>query len=260
MFFVPLTKRIHDLNKKKKFLSLVPTITSSILLAIDIQHHGISSSTPPLALLVSCTHCTLRELLSPPFGRVASLQLSLVLSCVASLRSYSSLLPRVGHLPRASSLVNGSVAVSGNGRSSGPCGPSAWYCTISWHHHSVQSARRKVVTSFRSSLPRTSRVVSLMSRVSFRWLGYSQPLPAIWPRPTAPAFPPLLSFGLVDSLVSFRHMFYLSPAPWSFVAPYASFRVSGVDPDLRSYRFWYCGFSHCRLYFGVFGRGFLLLV
>ena len=186
---------------------------------------------------MSCTHCTLRELLHPPFGRVTSLQLSLVLGRVASLVSYSSLLPRVGHLPRASSLVNGWVAVSGNRRSSGPGGPVAWYYTISWHHRSVRSARGKVVSSFRSSLPRTSRVVSLVSRVSLPWLGYSHPLPAFWPRPTAPVFPPLLAFGLVDSLVSFRHTFYLSPAPRSFVAPYACVRPSGFDPDLRSYSF-----------------------
>ena len=101
------------------------TITSSILLAIEIQHHEISSSPPPLALSVSCNYRTLRELLSPPFGRVASLQLSLILGRVASLLSYSSPLPHGGPLPRASSLVNGSVAVSGNRRSSGPGGPAA---------------------------------------------------------------------------------------------------------------------------------------
>ena len=68
-------------------------------------------------------------------------------------------------------------------------------------------------------------------------------------------FPPLLAFGLLDFLVSFRQTFYLSPAPGSFVAQYVCLRLSGVDPDLRSYGFWYWGFSHCRLYFGVFGRG-----
>ena len=209
---------------------------------------------------MSCTYRTLCELLFPPFSRIASLQLSLVLGRVASLLSYSSPLPHGGHLPRASSLVNGSVVVSSNRRSSGPGGPAAWYCTFSWHHRSVRSARQKVVTSFRSSLPRTSRVLSLVSRVSFPWLGYSHPLPAFWPRSMAPVLPPLLAFGLVDSLVSFRHTFYLSPAPRSFVAPYACFRLCGVDPDLRSYGFWYWGFSHCRLYFGVFGRGSFLLV
>ena len=70
--------------------------------------------------------------------------------------------PHGGSLPRASSLVNGSVAVSGNRQSSGPGGPVAWYCTISCHHCSVRSACRKVVTSFRSSLPRTSQIVSLV--------------------------------------------------------------------------------------------------
>ena len=179
----------------------------------------------------------------------------MVLARVASLLSYSSLLPHGGPLPWASSLINASVAVSGNRRSSGPGGPAAWYCTISWHHRSVRAACRKVVTSFRSSLSRTSRVVSLMSPVSFLWLGYSHFPPAFWPLSTAPVFPLLLAFGLVDSLVSFRHTFYLSPAPRPFVAPYACFRQSGVDPDLRSYGFWYWGFSHCRLYFGVFGRG-----
>ena len=138
---------------------------------------------------MSCTHCTLRELLPPPFSRVASLQLSLVLGRVASLLSYSSLLPHGGPLPQASPLVNGSVAVSGNRRSSGPGGPAAWYCTISWHHHSVRSARRKVVTSFRSSLPHTSWVITLVSRVSFPWLGYSYPLPASWPRSSGPYSP-----------------------------------------------------------------------
>ena len=142
----------------------------------------------------------------------------MVLGCVASLQSYSSPLPHGGPLPRASSLVNGSVADSGYRRSSGPGGPAAWYCTISWHHRSVRSARRKVVTSFRSSFSSTSRVVSLVSRVSFPWLGYSQPLS-----------PP---FGLVDSLVSSRHTFHLSPSPWSVVSPCARFRPSGDDPDL----------------------------
>ena len=160
-------------------------ITSSILLAIEIQRHGISSPTPPLVLLVSCTHCTLGELRPSPFGRVASLQLSLVLGRVASLLSYSSPLPRVGPLPWASSLVNGSVAVSDNRRTSGPSGPAAWYCTISWHHRSVRSARRKVVTSFRSSLPRTSRLVSLVSRASFPSLGYRY-LHSPWRQPRAP--------------------------------------------------------------------------
>ena len=190
-FALSRNKRIHDLNKKR-ILSLVPTITSSILLVIEIQHHGISLPTPPLALLLSCTYRTLCELLSPLFGRVTLLQLSLVLGCITSLPSYSSLLPHGGHLSRASSHVNGSVAVLGNRRSSGPGGPAAWYCTISWHHHSVRSSRRKVVTSFRSSLPRTSRVVSLVPRVSFPWLGYSQPLPAAWPRPTALSLLPCL--------------------------------------------------------------------
>ena len=184
---------------------------------------------------MSCIYRTLLELLSPPFGRVASLQLSLVLGRVASLLSYSSPMPHGGPLPRASSLVNGSVAVSGNRRSSGPGGPVALYCTISWHHRSVRSARRKVVSSFRSSLPRTSRVVSLVSRVSLPWLGYSHPLPAFRHRPPAPVFPPLLAFGLVDYLVSFHHTFYLSHAPRSFVAPYACVLPSGFDPDLRSY-------------------------
>ena len=191
----------------------------------------------------------------PLFGRVASLQLSLVVGRAASLLSYSSLMPHGGPLPRASSLVNGSVAVSGNRRSSGPGGPAAWYCTFSWHHRSIRSTGRKVVTTVRSSLPRTSRLVTHVSRVSFPWLGYSQPLPTFWPRSSAPAFPPLLAFGLMDSLVSYRHTFYLSPAPRSFVAPYACFRLIGVDPDLWSYGFWYWGFSHCRLDFGVFGRG-----
>ena len=150
---------------------------------------------------MSCTHCTLRELLPPPFGRVASLQLSLVLGRVASLLSHSSLLPHGGPLPRASSLVNGSVAVSGNRRSSGPGGPAAWYCTISWHHRSVRSARRKVVTSFRSSLPRTSRVVSLVSRgrsrrsvtAIYTLLGGSLVLP------TPQAHPPLVAPRSVPS-------------------------------------------------------------
>ena len=137
----------------------------------------------------------------PPFSRVASLQLSLVLSRVASLLSYSSPLPHGGPLPRASSLVNGSVAVSGNRRSSGPGGPTAWYCTVSRHHRSVRSASRKVMTSFRSTLPCTSWVVSLVSRVSFPSLGYSY-LHSPWRQPRAPfpSSPPPLggtSFGRV---------------------------------------------------------------
>ena len=144
---------------------------------------------------MSCNYRPLRELLSPPFGHVASLQLSLVLGRVASLLSYSSLLPHGGPLPRASSLVNWSVAVSGNRRSSGPGGPAAWYCTISWYHRSVWSACRKVVSSFRSSLPRTSRDVTLGSRVSFPPLGYSY-LHSPWRQPRAPlpsSPPPLVA-------------------------------------------------------------------
>ena len=138
----------------------------------------------------------------------------MVLGRVASLLLYSSLLPRVGHLPRASSLVNASVAVSGNRRTSGPGGPAAWYCTISWQHCSVRSARRKVVTSFRSSLSRTSRVASLMSRVSFPWLGYSY-LHSPWRQPRAPhpSSPPPhggTSFGRVVVL------HYLGGSDWSW--------------------------------------------
>ena len=150
----------------------------------------------------------------PLFGRVPSLQLSLVLGRVASLLSYSSPPPHGGPLPRASSLVNGSVAVSGNRRSSGPGGPAAWYCTISWHHHSVWSARRKVVTSFRSALPRTSWVVSLVSRVSFPSLGYSY-LHSPWRQPWAPhpSSPPPrggTSFGHVVVL------HFLSDSGWTW--------------------------------------------
>ena len=36
----------------------------------------------------------------------------------------------------------------------------------------------------------------------------------------------------MDPLDSDRHTFYLSPAPWSFAALYACFRLCGVDPDL----------------------------
>ena len=137
----------------------------------------------------------------PFFGRVASLQLSLVLSRVASLLSFSSLLPHGGPLPRASSLVNGSVAVLGNRRNSGPGGPAAWYCSISWHQRSVRSARQKVVTSFRSSHPGTSWVVSLVSRVLFPSLGYScRHSPWRQPRAPHPSSPPSrggTSFGRV---------------------------------------------------------------
>ena len=42
----------------------------------------------------------------------------------------------------------------------------------------------------------------------------------------------MLTFGLVDPLDSIRHTSCLSPAPWSFVALYACFRLCGVDPDL----------------------------
>ena len=151
---------------------------------------------------MSCTYRTLRELLSPPFGRFASLQLSLVLGRVASLLSYSSPPPHGGPLPRASSLVNGSVAVSGDRQSSGPGGPAAWYCTISWNHRSVRSARRKVMTSFRSCFSRTSRVVSLVSRVSFPSLGYSY-LHSPWQQPRAPlpTSPPPLGGTSFDRVV-----------------------------------------------------------
>ena len=115
---------------------------------------------------------------------VALLRFSCLWFSVASCRCWPTLLSPAhgGLLPQASSLVNGSVAVSGNRRRSGPSGPAAWYCTVSCHHRSVRSARRKVVTLFRSYLPRTSLVVSLVSCVSFPWLGYSLPFPACWPR------------------------------------------------------------------------------
>ena len=88
------------------------------------------------------------------------------------------------------------------------------------------------MTSFWSSLPRTSRVVTLVSRVSFPWLGYSQPLPASWPQPAAPTLPPRLALVPVDPLGSLRHTSHLSPSPWSAVSPCARFRLSGDDPDL----------------------------
>ena len=162
---------------------------------------------------MSCTHCTIRELL-PLFGHVTSLQLSLVLGHVASLLSSSSPPPHGGPHPRASSLLNGSVAVSGNRRSSGPGGPAALYCTISWHHRSIQSARRKVVTSFRFSLPRTSQVVSLVLHVSLPSLCYSY-LYSPWPQPRAPqpSSPPPLrgtSFGRVVVLL------YLGDSGWTW--------------------------------------------
>jgi len=108
---------------------------------------------------VSCTLRTLRELLLPS---VASLRFSYLWFLVASRCFCRTLLPclMVGLLlSRASSLVNGSVAVSGYRRSSSHGGPAAWYCTPSWHHRSVRSASRKVVILLRSSLPRTSWVV-----------------------------------------------------------------------------------------------------
>ena len=74
----------------------------------------------------------------------------MTLGCVASLLSYSSPLPHGGLLSQASPLVNGSVAVAGDRRSSGPGSPAAWYFTLSWHLGSVRSARRKVVTSLQS--------------------------------------------------------------------------------------------------------------
>ena len=114
------------------------------------QHHGFLSSLSVLALLVSCTLRTLRELLLPS---VASLRFSYLWFLVASRCFCRTLLPclMVGLLlSRASSLVNGSVAVSGYRRSSSHGGPAAWYCTPSWHHRSVRSASRKVVILLRS--------------------------------------------------------------------------------------------------------------
>ena len=167
----------------------------------------------PWNFIVNSTPRTLRELL-PPFSPVASLQLSLVLGRVASLLSYSSPPPDGGPLPRTSSLVNGSVAVSGNRRSSGPGGPAARYCTISCQHCWVRSACRKVMTSFRSSLPRTSRVVTVVSRVSLPSLGYSY-LHSPWRQPRAPrpSSPPPLggtSFGRVLVL------HYLGSSGWTW--------------------------------------------
>ena len=169
-----------------------------------------------------------------PLPSVGVLRFSYLWFSVGSRRSRRTFLfpPRGGPLPRASSLVNGSVAVSGNRQSSGPGGPAAGYCTISWHHRSVQSTCRKVVSSVRSSLPRTSEVASSVSRVLFPWLGYSRLLPAFWPRSSALTLPTPLAFGLVDPLDSIRHTFYRSPSPWSVVALYACFRPCGVDPDL----------------------------
>ena len=112
-----------------------------------------------MALVMSCCPPP-----SVPLLRVSFLRFSV------ALRRFCRTLLSLRHgrpLSQASSLVNGSVPASGNRPSSGPGGPAAWYCPISWHHHSVRLARRKVVTLLRSSLPRTSEVVSLMSCVSF---------------------------------------------------------------------------------------------
>ena len=86
------------------------------------------------------------------------------------------------------------------------------------------------MTPFRSSFSRTSRVVSLVSRVSFPWLGYSQPLPASWLPSVAPTLPPRLALVPVGPLCSLRHTSHLSPSPWSAVSPCARFRLSGDDP------------------------------
>src|ERR1700712_3545354 len=47
------------------------------------------------------------------------------------------------HGPQPLSFVNGSVAVSGYRRSSGPGGSAPWYCTFSLEHCSVRSASSK---------------------------------------------------------------------------------------------------------------------
>ena len=172
-----------------------------MLLLIEIQQHGISSSIPLLGLLVSCTHSTLRELL--PLSSVALLRFSYLWFLVASHRFCRTLLspPHGRPRPQASSLINGWVAVSGNHRSSGPGGPATWYCTISWQHRSVWWARRKVVTSFQSSLSRTFWVASLVSGVSFPSLGYSYRHSPWWqPRAPLPSSAPprgSTSFGRV---------------------------------------------------------------
>jgi len=123
------------------------------------QHHCFLSSLCLLALLVSCTLRTRCELLLPS---VASLRFSYLWFSVASRYFCHTLLPclMVGLLlSRASSLINGSVTVSGYRRSSGPGGPAVWYWTFSWQHRSVRSASRKVVILLWSSLPHTCWVV-----------------------------------------------------------------------------------------------------
>ena len=190
------------------------TITSSLFLAIEIQHHGISSSTPLLALLVSCTLRSLRELLPPLFGHVASLQLSLVLGRVTSLLSYSSPLPHGGLLlSRASSLVKGSVAVAGYRRSSGSGGPVAWYCTPSWHHRWVRWAHRKVVTLLRS--PSLALLGLILSCPVFRSRGSvtASLAPALWPWPWPLSPSRLRPCGLPRSLPPHVFPLALRPGP-----------------------------------------------
>ena len=170
-------------------------ITSSLLLPIEFQHHGISSSTPPPALVVSCyllpwSHC------------FASVTL-----CAANSRRFCCTPlspPHGGPLSQASSLINGSVAVVGYRQSSGPGGPAPWYCTLYWHPHSVRSARPKDVTSLQSpSFALLGSVTCVPCFVPVAWLQPLSPLPSgLGHGPHPP-----LACSLVSSLGPSHHTF-----------------------------------------------------
>ena len=166
------------------------------------QQYENSSSTSTPELSVSCTR-TLCELHPPPPALLA-------LSCPWPLASlflgvvwlYSLLSPHLLrclawhlHGRQHLSFLNGSVAVSGYRRSSGPGGSAPWYCIISMVHCSVLSASSKGRDLVSVLLPSyfylIGHILLLPDLVFVPWLCYSQQPPtplscfSVWPPSTS---------------------------------------------------------------------------
>jgi len=168
---------------------------------------------------VSCTR-TLSELHPPPPNllplscpwTLASLFLEVV--WLYSLLSSHLLrcLARHLHSRQPLSFGNGSVAVSGYRRSSGPGGCAPWYCSISLDHCSVGSASSKS-RDLVSVLPPsyfylTGHTPPTPHLVFVQWLGYSQHPPPGSAALTSSHYSPCFLLGLVDSFGLTRHTCY----------------------------------------------------
>src|ERR1700712_5485738 len=137
------------------------------------------------------------------------------------------------------SFVNGSVAVSGYRRSSGPGGSAPWYCTISLEHCSVRSASSK-----------SRDLVSVLPPSYFFRLGLPFP-PLTWSssRGSVTATPPTQARSLVRPATS--HLassesswtpsawpatrFTISPAAWPIWSRYIYPRVRLRFDDVCSW-------------------------